>query len=613
MAKKSIVILVILFSPLLFSINFHASFQSNDLTNRSISIQEIAPTEAWNFTTGGSIETSPAFIDINSDRDLEIIIGSNDDYIYCINNSGYEEWKYLTGGDVVASPAVVDLNNDDEMDVLAASKDGFVYYLDSDGTLIWKANIQVAISNDPLIVDLDQDGNLEVLVSDSVNTLYCLDNEGNSLWNTSVTGYNGLEPVVVNFDTTPELEILLPGSGEIIYLNYQGTYQLSDPTYDIVSQKGMTAADLNRTGVYQILFFDSSEDLICANVSNLNEYYFTTPNVPDSNNIATSIANIDAEPTLEILIHGDYPYKHMFEGQGMLSRVESDGTLTWSNSGVFIGKTQPTIVDLDNNGTMDIIIIEIYNMIEEIRCQDSNNNMIFAYTDETAQITNTPLAIDIDNDNVVELLCPGSDGKLYCLELSGVSESGKTPWSREKCSTFNTGHVDYDGDHLDDLTENYLGTDPELIDTDSDQLSDWEEIYCYKTDPTNSDTDGDGLTDSVEINTYSTNPLDDDSDGDSILDGEEVVAGTDGYVTNPNDEDTDGDGFDDAEEIAEGTDPTDSEDYPETETPTPTPTNTTTTTEGGFFIGGYISLGITSFVAFTVIILVERRKKYYKK
>ncbi|NHJ04569.1 MAG: hypothetical protein EAX90_07085 [Candidatus Heimdallarchaeota archaeon] len=611
MAKKSIALLILLLSPLLFSVNFNASFQSNDLISSNILINAIAPSEAWTFTTGGSIATSPAFIDINSDGYLEIIIGSNDNYTYCINSTGHEEWKYLTGGNVVASPAVVDLDNDKEMDVLVASKDGFIYYLASDGTLIWEANIQVAISNDPIVVDLDQDGNLEVLVSDSVDTLYCLDNEGNSLWNASVSGYSGLEPVVVNFDTTPELEILLPGSGEIIYLNYQGIYQLSDPTYDIVSQKGLSVADLNRTGVYQVLFFDSSDDLVCANASDLSEHYFNTANVPDSNNIAVSIANIDSEPTLEIMIHGDYYSLHIFGGQGQLTKVESDGTKTWSNSGVFIGKTQPTIVDLDNNGTMDIIITEIYDLAEEIRCLDSNNNPVFDYYGETAQITNSPLAIDIDNDNVVELLCPGIDGKLYCLELTDVSESGKTPWSREKCSTFNTGHVDYDGDHLDDLTENYLGTNPELIDTDSDQLSDWREIYCYKTDPTDSDTDDDGLTDGDEISTYSTNPLDDDTDGDTIPDGEEVVAGSDGYVTDPNDTDTDGDGFDDAEEIAEGTDPTNSEDYPETETPTPT--NTTTTTEGGSFIGGFISLGITCFVAFTVIVLVERRKKYYEK
>lgn len=612
MKKNKLVVVLIIGFILFASMNFSLGIKLEKPNEEEFTIEAIAPIEVWNFTTGGAIETSPAFIDINSDRHLEIIFGSNDDYVYCVNCVGTEEWKYLTGGDIVASPAVVDLNNDKSMDVLVASMDGYVYCLESDGTLIWKANILTAISNDPIVVDLDQDGNLEVLVSDSIDTLYCLDNEGNSLWNTTITGYTGLEPVVVNFDTTQELEILLPGAGEIIYLDYEGTYQIGDPTYDIVSQKGMSVADLNRTGVYQVLFFDSSESLVCANVSNLSEHYFTTSNVPISLDIAVSIANVDIEATLEIIIHGDKPGMHIWGGQGQLSRVESDGSIAWSNTGVTIGNTQPTIVDLDNNDTMDIIISENYISLDELRCLESDNTNVFSLFDKFGEITNTPLAIDIDNDNIVELLCPSEDGKLYCLELNGVSESGKTPWSREKCSTFNTGHVDYDGDHLDDLTEDYLGTDPDLIDTDGDQLTDWEEIYCYQSDPTLSDTDGDGLTDFEEINTYSTDPNDEDSDDDTILDGEEVVAGTDGFVTNPNDEDTDGDTYNDATEIAAGTDPTDPEDYPIEETPT-TPTNTTTPTGGGAFVGGFISLGIVVSTALFIIASVERRNKYYKK
>lgn len=59
--------------------------------------------------------------------------------------------------------------------------------------------------------------------------------------------------------------------------------------------------------------------------------------------------------------------------------------------------------------------------------------------------------------------------------------------------------VDSDGDSLTDLQEATLGTNPNLIDSDFDGLSDYEEVYIYGTDPLNPDTDGDGFSDGDEV------------------------------------------------------------------------------------------------------------------
>ena len=59
--------------------------------------------------------------------------------------------------------------------------------------------------------------------------------------------------------------------------------------------------------------------------------------------------------------------------------------------------------------------------------------------------------------------------------------------------------MDTDGDGLDDDLEDQLGTDPKSIDTDSDELSDFDEVRIYKTNPTMPDTDGDGFLDGQEV------------------------------------------------------------------------------------------------------------------
>lgn len=106
--------------------------------------------------------------------------------------------------------------------------------------------------------------------------------------------------------------------------------------------------------------------------------------------------------------------------------------------------------------------------------------------------------------------------------------------------------IDTDSDGLtDDQEINRYLTDPQSADTDGDNLSDAEEILRHNTSPNNPDTDDDGLTDGAEVIVYNTNPLTPDSDGDGLRDGQEIRL----YKTNPMDVDTDSDDLSDGVEV----------------------------------------------------------------
>ncbi|MEW6535628.1 MAG: right-handed parallel beta-helix repeat-containing protein [Candidatus Auribacterota bacterium] len=106
--------------------------------------------------------------------------------------------------------------------------------------------------------------------------------------------------------------------------------------------------------------------------------------------------------------------------------------------------------------------------------------------------------------------------------------------------------VDSDNDGLPDFWEAVYGPDVlPASDDDSDNLTALEE-YAYLTDPTLSDTDSDGVSDYDEILVYETDPLlDADKDGDGLTDAEEILT----HNTDPGSEDTDGDWMSDAWEI----------------------------------------------------------------
>jgi len=116
--------------------------------------------------------------------------------------------------------------------------------------------------------------------------------------------------------------------------------------------------------------------------------------------------------------------------------------------------------------------------------------------------------------------------------------------------------LDDDNDSLFDDTEIIWGTNPLIADTDGDGVIDGEDIFPLDSneskdndedgvgDNADEDDDNDGLKDEEELWIYETDPLIIDTDKDELSDKEEVELGT-----NPLKVDTDEDGVIDSKDI----------------------------------------------------------------
>jgi len=104
---------------------------------------------------------------------------------------------------------------------------------------------------------------------------------------------------------------------------------------------------------------------------------------------------------------------------------------------------------------------------------------------------------------------------------------------------------DSDFDLILDNQEAEYSSNPHLNDSDSDGLTDGDEIRRYFTDPASNDTDGDGLDDYYELFESLTNVTNPDSDNDGLTDGDEINI----HKTDPNDRDTDNDRLSDGYEL----------------------------------------------------------------
>lgn len=149
-------------------------------------------TLVWNFTTNGSVISSPSVVD------GIVYVGSQDKNIYAIGAwSGNLIWNFTTQGAIESSPAVANGK------VYVGSDDGYVYCLDAyTGAFIWQTFVN---SNLPFTF-----GNL-VLKSSPVVTggtvyigsldgyLYALNaNNGNIIWRTKTDGPIESSPAVAD-------------------------------------------------------------------------------------------------------------------------------------------------------------------------------------------------------------------------------------------------------------------------------------------------------------------------------------------------------------------------------------------------------------------------------
>jgi hypothetical protein len=148
-----------------------------------------------------------------------------------------------------------------------------------------------------------------------------------------------------------------------------------------------------------------------------------------------------------------------------------------------------------------------------VRCRNASGDVLAAHT----------------ATNQIAMLLANGDELACTWYLVQVETRDDTPPDSTTPSPTVTAveEVDSDGDGLTDELETALGTDPLLVDSDADGVSDSDEIDFYGTDALDPDTDGDELDDAEELLTYGTNPLLGDTDGDDVSDGEEVVAGSD--------------------------------------------------------------------------------------
>jgi hypothetical protein len=210
---------------------------------------------------------------------------------------------------------------------------------------------------------------------------------------------------------------------------------------------------------------------------------------------------------------------------------EDEGQLLLGNGDIFSTESLSLIGSL---GVQLTDALWFDNTIVSIQNEDSNTTITVWEKEQLSMLMRTTYAGEslhlIRNDKDLVIVQSTASGIEFINITYGDHDNDGMPAWWESLYGFSDSHandadLDADVDGLSNLEEYELLTLPDNDDSDSDELSDFDEVNVYLTEPLISDTDGDSLSDGDEALIHLTDPNKVDTDEDTFSDSYEVFIG----------------------------------------------------------------------------------------
>ena len=153
--------------------------------------------------------------DLDNDGNIEIVFGSTDGYIFCLNGvDGSIKWQ-KPSGTVYSSPAIGNVDSDFALEVIVSTSQGNVICYSGDtGNQKWISDDYGDFGlSSPAIVDIDGDGDMEIIVADGLEgNVKCFEgNSGDLEWESEevCTCWIDSSPAIGDIDYDNMVEIVI--------------------------------------------------------------------------------------------------------------------------------------------------------------------------------------------------------------------------------------------------------------------------------------------------------------------------------------------------------------------------------------------------------------------
>lgn len=399
-------------------------------------------------------------------------------------------WPYSSTIPFNSNPMIVDFNQDEQRDILALDVFANSYLLNNDAQLVdgYQWDIDEEIWRSAAYGDINEDGSKDLVVACKTGKIYAVDNDGNTIFSFDECLQQILTPIICNIigDETPEI-ISFGIDKKIIALDSNGNLISGFPVeLANIGISEMAAADINIDGYSEIIIGTQTGELygISGDGEILDGFpvdlgfpICASPVILDNKNIVLGTCNSKLfiiSPAGDILLEKDLVDK--IAGSSILANFDEDidleiGFVTSNGSACIINQdgtelpgwpveldtqfsNSPLAADINGDELVDLLCLSFANELYILR----PNGEEFAFSPVPANLSgNTPASIDdVDGDYDYEVISGCSKG-LFALDIK-LHKGNDIPWRTYRGNYQRTG---YFGDN--DILSSNENTTPDFV------------------------------------------------------------------------------------------------------------------------------------------------------
>lgn len=419
--------------------------------------------------------SSPVLENLDTDTDLEIVVGGSDGRLYAVNHDGtsLSGFPYNTGqgAAIESSPAIGDIDNDGQMEIIFGAGSTFtpnahggLYAIDTNGSLLWQFYTgdfngdgwRDGVYSTPALGDIDGDGKLEVVFGAWDGYVRALNGEDGSVlwqvfvrdtvWSSPALGdidRDGYLDVVIGVDAHAESAFGTPDGGSLHVFTRDGAEMPGFPQHiDEIIQSSPALGDIDGdgwldivvgTGGYygrgrQVHAWDHNGNYLSGWPKSTGDYCSSSP----------ALGDIDGDGELEVVIGCNDGKIYAWNADGsqkFATQVHnSGGSSQWGIS------TSPILADVDGDGTPEIL----FSYAWDVGVLEGNGTQTGTFYGTYYTVSNSPAVGDIDKDGTLKVVVAGgynngANGMIYIWDLTSTSIAN--PWPMFHRDAAHNGHV----------------------------------------------------------------------------------------------------------------------------------------------------------------------------
>lgn len=242
---------------------FTVVYSTNETVVPAYRSRTFGASALWTSESTGGGASGATIADINGDGRLEIIFGSADGYVYCLDDQGRTLWKtqasLSTTQSIQFTPQVADIDHSGRDSIIAVTNDPGVVRLNSTGAIVWRYNSTSVLYSGGTLVDVNGDGVLDVLTGGNMRQVIALDGRTGALLPVSyAVGGAGYWPTIVDLDGSGSPEIVFDGYDKNVHAYSLGGTELwaVQPTGASVFENAVGVGDPYGNGALQVMSGD---------------------------------------------------------------------------------------------------------------------------------------------------------------------------------------------------------------------------------------------------------------------------------------------------------------------------------------------------------------------